>query len=132
LSSNYAQLIDYAALVPATSFQSAASSTLRPTTAIRVDLDFNRQWYIPEESDLTTYSRLFTRFNWQFTEPMGLRLVQQTVLSSDDATQTTVSSLLTWMKVPGNELYVGTSMTVADSALVEQTLFAKFTHLWRL
>ncbi|MDG1483616.1 MAG: DUF5916 domain-containing protein [Myxococcota bacterium] len=132
LSSNYAQLIDYAALVPATSFQNTASSTLRPTTAIRVDLDFNRQWYIRQESDLTTYSRLFTRFNWQFTEPMGLRLLQQTVLSSDDATQTTISGLLTWMKVPGNELYIGTSMAVADSALVEQTLFAKFTHLWRL
>ena len=132
LSSNYAQLLDYSMLVPATSFQGTASSTLRPTTAIQVDLDVNRQWYTPQESDLTTYTRLFTRFNWQFTEPMGLRLLQQTVLSSSLSPQTTLSSLLTWMQVPGNEFYIGTSMTVEDSVLVEQTLFAKITHLWRL
>jgi len=63
---------------------------------------------------------------------MGLRLLQQTVLSSSLSPQTTLSSLLTWMQVPGNEFYIGTSMTVEDSVLVEQTLFAKITHLWRL
>jgi hypothetical protein len=42
-----------------------------------------------------------------------------------------LSSLLTWMRTPGNELYIGTSWTL-DEGLTEQMLFAKFTHLWRL
>ena len=45
--------------------------------------------------------------------------------------ETVLSSLLTWMRTPGNELYIGTSWTL-DEGLTEQMLFAKFTHLWRL
>ncbi|MFT5679503.1 MAG: hypothetical protein ACI8RZ_000407 [Myxococcota bacterium] len=136
LSNTYARLLDYSALVPATSLQSAIGGTLRPTTAIRLDLDVNRQWYTPEGSALATYTRVFSRLGWQFTEPVGLRLVQQTTLSDDASPQTTLSSLLTWMRVPGNELYVGASWSLdsglTEQPLTEQTLFAKLTHLWRL
>jgi hypothetical protein len=42
-----------------------------------------------------------------------------------------LSGLLTWMRTPGNELYIGTSWAL-DEGITEQMLFAKFTHLWRL
>jgi hypothetical protein len=58
-------------------------------------------------------------------------LVQQTTLEDDANPQTVLSGLLTWMRTPGNELYIGTSWAL-DEGITEQMLFAKFTHLWRL
>ena len=131
LSNDYSRQLDYSLLVPAQSIQSAAGGTLRLTTATRFDFDLNRQWYTPQGEVLQTSTRIFSRFNWQFLEPIGLRLVQQTTLQDDADPQTTLSSLLTWMQTPGNELYIGSSWTL-DEGLEEQMLFAKFTHLWRL
>jgi hypothetical protein len=85
MSNDYSRQLDYSLLVPAQSLQSAAGGTLRLTTATRFDFDLNHQWYTPQGEVLQTSTRLFTRFNWQFLEPIGLRLVQQTTLE-DDAT----------------------------------------------
>lgn len=131
LSNDYSRQLDYSLLVPARSLQSAAGGTLRMSTATRFDFDLNRQWYTPQDEALQTSTRIFTRFNYQFLEPFGLRLVQQTTLQDDGNPETVLSSLLTWMRTPGNELYIGTSWTL-DEGLTEQMLFAKFTHLWRL
>jgi hypothetical protein len=131
MSGGYGQLLDYNLLVPARSILTTVGGTLRLTTATRLDLDLDRQWYTPKDSELLTFTRLFTRFNWQFMEPVGLRVVQQTSLSSGLVAQSSISSLLTWMRTPGNELYVGASYGV-NEGLREQMLFAKLTHQWRL
>ena len=133
LASALRREIDFVALVPADTVQTTAAGTLRLTTATRFDFDVNRQWYTLEGDTTQALTRLYSRFNWQFLEPVGLRLVQQSAFNSEAVTLTTLSSLLTWMRTPGNELYVGASWSMdPDSGLTEQILFAKLTHLWRL
>ena len=130
-SSAVSRQLDYAALVPADSVQTTAGGALRPTAGIRFDFDVNRQWYTPQDDAPQTFTRLYTRFNWQFTELMGLRIFQQTTLTDDADPQTGISALLTWMRTPGNELYVGSTWSV-DEGVQEQILFAKLTRLWQL
>ncbi len=127
------QELDYDLLVPAMSTVGIVGGTVRPTLGTRLDVDVVQQWFTPQASDTESASRIYTRFNWQFLKPLGLRLIQQTNLSSEaDDPDISASALLTWTEHPGSEVYLGATWAAAGSALTEQVVFAKITHVFQL
>jgi len=88
-----------------------------------------------ERSRVLDYGDYWTRFNVQMTREWGVRLIGQTTLSPDIASPTVApSALLTWIRHPGTEAYIGATGTVETDGrgLTDLGLFAKLSWLFRL
>jgi len=125
--------LDYDTLTPATSTTIIAEGTLRPTIATRLEFDVVQQWFEPDNQESQSATRIFSRFNWQFTKPLGARIIQQTTLSgSDSPSSTEASTMVTWMQNPGREGYLGATWRLEDSTITEQLLFTKITWVFAM
>jgi len=134
------RVIDYELLLPALSTVAGASTTLRPTTRLRVDLSADQQWFTAESEPTETATALWGRGTLQFTRALGARVIGQTTLGSEvDEPAVNSSYLLTWLRNPGTEFYLGATQLFALGAspsggpqLTDQVLFAKASWLFRL
>ncbi|MFT4974138.1 MAG: hypothetical protein ACI8S6_000020 [Myxococcota bacterium] len=132
-SASVGRELDFGLLVPARSIYVSGGGNLRPSRGTRLDLDVVQQWFTPEESETARATRTFSRFTWQFTRPLGLRLNEQSTFISDGAASHSASVLLTWLQSPGREAYLGGTWNADDQLNVtEQTLFTKVTWLFQL
>lgn len=132
-SATMARELDFGLLVPARSYYISGGGNLRPTRGTRFDLDVVQQWFTPEGADTERATRTFSRFTWQFTRPLGMRINEQSSFSSTGDTTHNASLLLIWFQSPGREAYLGGTWMVDDQlAVTDQTLFTKFTWLFQL
>ncbi len=129
------RVLDYGDLVPADATRTDLEINLRPTVGTRLDLLATWQWFTPEGQSTQRAARYWSRFNVQMTREWGVRLIGQTTLSPDIASPTVApSALLTWIRHPGTEAYIGATGTVETDGrgLTELGLFAKLSWLFRL
>lgn len=134
-SGSHARTIDFAQLIPATASRAEVSLNIRPTVGTRLDLLATWQWFTPDGQETGRAARYWTRFNWQLTRELGVRAIAQTRLSTDEEDPVvTPSLLLTWLKHPGTEAYLGATSVVATdgSGITELAAFAKASWLFRL
>jgi hypothetical protein len=138
LSGNYNQEIDYQSLNPIRVTTFSVSTTIRPTQGIWLDISIFEQFLQFQNTSSKEIERArsyYNRLNWQFTEIVGLRWIQQTTLSPDN-TKLNTNLLLTWLKNPGNEAYVGASWQLSDEntdsfVIQDQQIFLKYTHVFQ-
>ena len=130
-----AEVLDFSTLASAHSWTTDSNVTLRPTTRLRIDAFYTRQWFQPEAGDLAHATSVYTRVNYQLTREWGVRAVRSTTTGSEiEDPQVFSSLLLTWLKSPGTEAYVGGTWNSAPETmgLQEQVIFVKFSKLFRL
>ena len=130
-----AEGLDFSTLEAAHTWTTDSNITLRPTTRLRVDAFYKRQWFQPDGGDLAHATSIYTRVNYQVTREWGMRAVRSTTTGSELEVQEVFSSLLlTWLKSPGTEAYLGGTWNSHkdDTGLQEQVIFAKFSKLFRL
>ncbi len=128
-------VIDFGLLVPASTVSAVAEATLRPTTRLRLDTYYVRQWYHPEALSPQKAARIYSRMNYQITREWGVRVVGTTSTGSEiEVPSRFYSMLLTWLQSPGTEAYLGASWNVNadETGLQEQYVFAKVSRLFRL
>ena len=111
-----------------------------PTQGIWLDISVFEQFLQVQNENTTTKEierarSYYNRLNWQFTEIVGLRWIQQTTLSPDN-TKLNSNLMLTWLKNPGNEAYIGASWLFSDQdtdsfAIQDQQIFLKYTHVFQ-
>lgn len=132
---SYKTPLDYASLQKARDYSTTAVLLWRPVSNLRIDCDFIQQWYELPDQPLQSIQRIYNRINWQFSPYLGTRLIQQSVLSSDtDVPSLFLSALLSYIRNPGNEFYLGGTWNVYGETtldLNEQMLFVKWTHLFQ-
>lgn len=142
LTGGHTKSLDYASGSTANNENAGVVLLWRPRSNLRFDLDMARQWYTITQTDTQTIQRVYTRCNWQFSPYLGLRLIDQTVWTNTSAPTIFASALLSYVKNPGNEWYIGGTWNVLDQAdtstfqqaqyaLDQQLLFAKWTHLFQ-
>jgi hypothetical protein len=129
--------LDYGELVSARRWELDAETTLRVGAGVRLDVTARWDWLTPDGFDTETAMALRSRFFWQFTNALGLRVIGQTItFSEEESVSSSASYLLTWLRNPGTEAYLGVTQgfttAAGDTTLVEQTLFAKLTWLFRV
>lgn len=127
--------LDFGTLRPATATRFDGELNLRPTVSTRLDLFYAQQWFTPEGLDRAHLERFYGRLTWQLTRSLGTRLIGQTQTGTDiEDPVVQGSALLTWLKHPGTEAYLGATWGVASDGrgLTEQVIFAKYSHLFRL
>jgi len=130
-----AEVLDFSTLAGAHTWTTESDVTLRPTTRLRLDAFYKRQWFQPEGGELAHATSVYTRVNYQLSREWGVRAVRSTTTGSEiDDQQVFSSLLLTWLKSPGTEAYLGGTWNSApdSSGLQEQVIFAKFSKLFRL
>ena len=138
ISGNYNQEIDYQSFEPIRVTTINASSTIRPTQGIWLDITIFDQFLQNQGEDQNEIQRArsyYNRLNWQFTEIIGLRWIQQTTISPEN-TKLNSNLLLTWLKNPGNEAYIGGSWQFSDEnsdtfEIQDQQIFLKYTHVFQ-
>jgi hypothetical protein len=129
------QEMDYDLLVPAWALRASGSGQWRPTAGTRFDLSASTQLLIPEgqEAEMAATARL--RGTWQLSRQLGVRVIGQTVSrNTTSETDLDVSALLTWLRTPGTEAYLGTTQALVvdgDVTLLEQFYFFKVSWLFR-
>ena len=132
---NNGKELSYSLLIPAQTTSISSGVIIRPTQAIWIDLTVFEQWLTPQNNSLERASSYYSKVNWQFTKTLGLRAIQQTTFS-DGTPSTFANVLLTWMKHPGTEAYLGASWNLSENnekiSLDEQQIFLKYTHLFSL
>ena len=134
------RVLDFARLVPADTYTGDLELTLRPTTRLRVDVFYTRQWFHPDGAPLARASRVYSRVNYQLTREWGMRVVGATEDHDElDVQPVFTSFLLTWLQSPGTEAYLGATWSsgVAPddptlAGLQEQMVFLKVSKLFRL
>ena len=127
--------LDYSSLQKAKDYSATAVLLWRPVSNLRIDCDFVQQWYDLPDQPVQSVQRIYNRINWQFSPYLGTRLIQQSVISSDtDVPSLFLSALLSYIKNPGNEFYLGGTWNIygeTELDLNEQMLFVKWTHLFQ-
>ena len=126
--------LDYEQLVPARSVEGDLEGTLRLARRWRVDFDLASEWYTPEGDETIWGMALRERIFWQFNPVLGVRVIGSTTLGDVDDPTLDTSYLLTWLRHPGTEAYIGAThlFTLGPTpSLVEQVLFAKLSWLFR-
>ncbi|TNE91067.1 MAG: hypothetical protein EP330_06345 [Deltaproteobacteria bacterium] len=127
--------IDWRTLDQANRVEATLDTTLRPTAGLRLDTVVRHDRLTPDSGALRWASSVRTRATWQFTQQLGVRLIGQHVLDSEDGPSLTSSVLFTWLQHPGTALYLGYAETtqLADGVLpTHRTVFAKGTVLLRM
>lgn len=135
LSGKSVVALDYGTLEESTSYSARGDILWRPLSNLRADVNFIQQWYQLPSTDMQNAQRIYARLNWQFTKYLGTRIIQQSVLSSEtEQPSFFASALLSYMKSPGNEFYVGGTWNINGEEaleLQEQMIFVKWTQLFR-
>ena len=127
--------IDFATLAQASRSGGSLETTLRPTAGIRVDTIVRVDRIAPLGFDPRFATSIRSRLTWQFTQQLGLRLVEQHVMDSEDEPVLTSSLLFTWLRNPGTAVYLGYAETTVfgdKPQTMNRTVFAKGTVLFRL
>ena len=129
------QEMDYSLLVPARGLRASAWGQWRPTTGTRLDLSASTQLLIPEGAEPETAATARLRATWQLSQQLGVRVIGQTVSKNTTSeTDLDLSALLTWLRTPGTEAYLGTTQALVadgDVTLLEQFYFFKISWLFR-
>lgn len=128
--------LDFASLTPARSLTGELDVTLRPTPGIRLDATGRLQQLVPEGGTEAVSRLARGRWTWQFTQPLGVRVVSELRGANVDAIDARWlnSVLLTWLEVPGTAVYVGLTDIAdpsASMAPVERVAFLKASVLLR-
>lgn len=130
------QELDFDLLVPATAARASSWVEWRPTASTRFDLTAGYQVLVPQGEAPETAATARLRATWQASRQLGVRLIGQTVeTNTSTATDADLSALLTWLRTPGTEAYLGATWSLqGDSsvALLEQFYFFKISWLFRL
>ena len=114
LSFNHVRTINYQELKPINISTINGGLTLRPTQAVRINVNGTHQVLHHEDVDWEQGTQLFGRLSWQFTRTLGVKYIQQASLYSDSQLPVLNSQvLLTWMKSPGTEAYIGGTLNTA-------------------
>ncbi len=128
--------LDYELLVPAAALTLNGEVTLRIGAGGRINTTLIQAWFTPEGQATESATAIRSRAYWQFTPTLGARVIGETTADSGgDGRAVTLSYLLTWLRNPGTEAYLGATQSYsldAPEALEEQTLFAKMTWLFRV
>ena len=135
VTGNVGRELDFGSRLPATATRLDGELNLRPSVSTRLDLFYAQQWFTPEGLDRAHLERFYGRLTWQMTKFLGTRIIGQTQTGTDIEDPSVQGSfLLTWLKHPGTEAYIGTTWTVETDGrgLTEQAIFAKYSHLFRL
>ncbi len=135
VSVSYGRELDYDLLVPAMGLRASLWGQWRPTTATRFDLSAGYQHLVPEGEPAETAASARLRATWQVRRQLGFRLISEYVTSnSGDEDSLDLSALVTWLKSPGTEAYLGATQALVmdgDVALLEQVYFFKISWLFR-
>ncbi len=130
------RVLDYAELVSASRVGTSLESTLRIGGRTRFETFYASEWYAVDGAGYDRADRLYSRLNVQLDRFWGLRLVgsrlDSTVVDQDRTVYGSV--LLTWLKSPGTEAYVGATWSSSPTRdqLDDQVVFAKVSRLFRL
>ena len=129
------QELDYSLLVPARAVRASVSGQWRPTAGTRFDLTAGTQFLVPEGEEAEAAATARLRGSWQLSRQLGVRVIGQTVSqNTSDETDVDLSALLTWLRTPGTEAYLGTTQALVvdgDVTLLEQFYFFKVSWLFR-
>lgn len=135
LSLEVAREIDYGLLLPASSASADADLTVRAGQRVQLDMRLTGELLRPDQEAVQRAARTYTTLRWQVLPDLGLRLIQQTRISGEEApTAVDASALLTWMPEPGREAYLGATWALepAGEGLLEQVIFFKITRAFWL
>ncbi len=128
--------LDFGLLMPASTQNAGLDVTVRPTAGIRLDgtLQGTRHTPLGAQTELAQFAR--GRVTWQFTRSLGLRVVGQhagTTESEGRDRELLLSTLLTWLEVPGTAAYLGFNerIDLLRGETIERTAFAKVSVLVR-
>ena len=127
-----ARTIDFESLTLAESAGGSLTSTLRPTTALQVDLTLEGGRTVPQRRAPEDTHLVRARLAWQFTRQFGARLIGQEAGATQlgaRSREALGSVLLTWLSVPGTAVYAGWTETVdlLRPRTVERTVFLKLS-----
>ncbi len=129
------QQLDFETLTPARAADVEMDITLRPTAGIRLDLNGRLSTFRPQlalSTDRAT--RLRARMAWQFTRPLGLRVLAEHNAGTRRGPTVLSSVLLTWLHHPGTAFWVGYSEVTDVSGAPKaesRAVFAKVSVLLR-
>lgn len=132
------RVLDYGELLPADAVNAYGELTLRLGGRTRFESWYNRQWYTVDRPDAEQQraDRIYARLNVQLDKFWGVRLVGSQAETTDPEGYRgqLASVLLTWLRSPGTEAYLGATWTTAPQReyLEQQVVFAKFSKLFRL
>lgn len=135
VGANVGRELDFGSLLPATATRLDGEINLRPSVSTRLDLFYAQQWFTPDGQERAHLERFYGRFTWQLTRSLGTRVIGQTQTGTEIEDPSVQGSfLLSWLKHPGTEAYLGTTWNVESDGrgLTEQVIFAKYSHLFRL
>lgn len=151
LKYDYDTSLDYGTGLLAKNQQTSLQWLWRPQSNLRLDVDLAQQWYQLTDAEVNSVQRVYSRLNWQFSQYLGSRVIAQTVqssLSENNGLDSLFGSfLLSYIRNPGNEVYVGATWNWTpdtlllpeepntepsmDLLLQQQMLFVKWTHLFQ-
>ena len=133
-SGNVGQVMDFDTLSPATTGSTALTLRLRPTSALRLDLTGRYELLDPANAPREWSSLVRSVVRWQFTRPLGLRVIVEHSQGTELDPALLSSVLLHWLHHPGTAAWLGfTELTSLDGtpAPLERTVFAKVSVLLR-
>jgi len=127
--------MDFDTLTPAADQFGELTATLRARST-RVDLTASGARHTSEGQQTELASLLRGRFNWQFTRPLGARIVVQhdRVDEAEGLEESLLlSALVTFLDVPGTELHAGWTeiIDLVTETTSERTIFLKASVLFR-
>ena len=133
-----ARALDFDTLTPARINDGGVDLILRPTAGIRLDLSGRLTTLSPVDrlaDDITERAtRLRGRLAWQFTKPLGIRVLAEHNAGNVRSPTLLSSALLTWLYHPGTAIWVGYSeVTTLDGKpeASSRAVFAKVSVLLR-
>ncbi len=130
------QALDFRTLTAASDLYGEVFGSLRATAATRLDLTASAARHLPDGDVVETAWYQRARFTWQFTRPLGTRVIVQHDVVDEALGRSEgllLSGLLTWLTVPGTAAYVGWTerLDLDDGSTVERSVFAKASVLLR-
>ena len=127
--------MDFETRAPATTATGTLTASVRATVSTRLDLTGTATRHAPDDAPVEYATLLRARFNWQFTRPLGARIVvQHDRVDEGDSLDNAllVSGLVTWLdNMPGTAVHVGwTEIVIAQTRETsERIVFLKASVL---
>ncbi len=129
------QQLDFETLTPARASDFELDVTLRPNAGIRLDLNGQLSTFRPQLALSTDHAtRMRARMAWQFTRPLGLRVLAEHNAGTRRGPTVLSSVLLTWLHHPGTAFWLGYSEVTDVSGTPKaesRAVFAKVSVLLR-
>jgi hypothetical protein len=130
------RVLDYTTLGPADDAWAQLDASIRATVATRLDLRASASRHAPVGAEVQTASLGRARFTWQFTRPLGARIIAQhdrVDVPGDPRRGLELSGLLSFLTVPGTAVYAGWTerIDLLTEETAERIVFAKASVLLR-